>query len=127
MYLRLDEYWSDVGADILVYVDHRDNSPADSFISRLSRQEKNKIDRYIKEFASRGAIRNKEQFRCERSPIYAFKAHQARVLCFFLPNTTKPTLILTHGYSKQTNKISPTELDKADRMYSDVIKAQPKS
>ena len=111
-------------ADILVYVDQSKVSPADSFISGLPRPEKNKLDRYIQEFANRGTIRNDEKFKCEENPIFAFKAHHERVFCFFLPDAPKKTLVLTHGYSKKTQKISPRELKKAHQMYLEVIRAQ---
>lgn len=122
---RLEKYLGDQNtkADILVFIDQHNRAPADIFISKLDRQEKNKIDRCIEEFASRGEILNKQRFRNEGSPIYAFKAGRARIACFFLPNAPKKTLVLTHGYSKQSkqvDRIPKAEWKRAHKVYLEV-------
>lgn len=115
-----DLYVSGREADILVVVNDRGTSPVSDFIDKLDRSDQIKIARLLLEFAERGEIVNTEKFKIEEKPIYAFKARQVRILCFFLPNAQRKTVVLTNGFIKKSQKLPRTELERARKIYSEV-------
>ena len=107
-------------ADIYAYLKENGESHVVDFIEHLNVSEQKKITRHLEFFAERGELRNREKFRVEEKPIYAFKSFQVRILCFFLPNAVKRSIVLTHGLKKQQDAMSRSELDKANRIYKEI-------
>jgi phage-related protein len=107
-------------ADISCYVDSHGRALAMDFIEGLSEGDQKKIVRLLQEFAARGEIRNREKFRLEEKPIYAFKSFQIRILCFFLPRTEKKSVVLTHGFKKKQDSMPPSELQKAKNIFNEI-------
>jgi len=120
--LCIQEYQPGQGADVYVYVRQNGESPADRFIEQLVKKERVLIIRWIKGFSEAGQIRNTERFNNEGDGIFAFKGFQARVLCFFLPNSSKKTIILTHGYMKKSDRLPQRQKDRALEIRSEVIR-----
>ena len=114
-------YYPGSGADILVYVNQRGEALAADFIDGLVETEQKKVVRLIKEFGDRGEIRNTQKFRLEQKPIYAFKSYQVRIPCFYLPDSPKRTIVLTHGFMKKTEKLPLKELARAIQIHDEVI------
>jgi phage-related protein len=96
---------------------------AADFIDGLSIPDQKKAVRLLKEFADRGEIRNREKFRLEEPPIYALKSFQVRILCFFLPKAPKRTLVLTHGFIKKSDDAPTAEIERAKRIYVEVVES----
>jgi len=119
-------YYSGSRADILVYVNQRGEALAAEFIEGLSESDQKKVIRLLKEFAERGEIRNREKFKLEQKPIYAFKSYQIRIPCFYLPDSPKRTVVLTHGLIKKADKLPQRELDKAMQICNEVIQTLKK-
>jgi hypothetical protein len=81
-----------------------------------------KTVRLIQEFANRGEIRNQEKFRLEGKPIYAFKSFQVRILCFYLPNAPRRTLVLTHGFIKKSDNLPRAQIEETKRIFLEIVK-----
>ncbi len=109
-------------ADIFVYKNLRGEPLAFSFIQSLTAADGAKIVRLLEEFAARGEIKNIEKFRLEEKPIFAFKSYQTRLLCFYLPNFAKRSVVLTHGFTKKQNRIPRSELKKATAIYNEIVR-----
>ena len=118
-------YHSGASAEIHVYVNNRGVELVADFIDDLPSQEQKKVVRLIKDFSERGEIKNREKFRLEERSIYAFKSFQVRILCFFLPNSPKKTVVLTHGLKKQKDRLPQSELEKAKRIYEELTGRKP--
>jgi hypothetical protein len=111
-----------VQGDIRAWVSHRDDCPVLRYLEDDAEQrDVATIHRLFLAFAERGMIRNTTKFRMERAPIYVFKAGRVRICCFFLPDAPRPTLVLTHGFTKQSQKMNPREYERAMRIYHDII------
>jgi hypothetical protein len=113
-------YYQGLVADIFVYANPRGRCLAADFIDYLSDSDQAKVTRLIKEFGDRGKIWNREKFRLEDKPIYALKSYQLRLLCFYLPDMPKPTLVLTHGFQKKKDDMPPSELRKAKEIHKEI-------
>jgi len=73
-----------------------------------------------------GQIRNKEMFRKEEGEFFAFKAFQARLLCYF---RSDQRVVITHGFSKKTDNINKQEFARAARIkqeYEDNLSGGPR-
>jgi hypothetical protein len=116
----LKQLHSSEQAEILAYVDSRGKTLSLEFIEGLNESDQKKILRLLEEFTRRGEIRNREKFRFEEKPIYAFKSYQVRILCFFMPNAKKTTIVLTHGFIKKKDDMPPSELKRAKRIYQEI-------
>lgn len=119
--MPVEAYYVGSRADILVYANQRGEVLAADFIDELPESEQKKIIRLLKEFGDRGEIHNTEKFRLEQKPIYAFKSYQVRIPCFYLPDRPRRTVVLTHGFMKQADKLPRRELEKAIQIYNEVI------
>ena len=119
--MPFESYHNGPGADIYVYSTERGESPASEFISGLDKKSQRKVVALLVEFANRGEIRNTQRFRMEEKPIYCFKSDQTRIPCFFLPDKSKKTIVLTHGYKKQAQKLPSRELERAKNVYKLVV------
>lgn len=124
--MPVELYYSGSRADILVYVNQRGEALAVEFIERLPEQDKKKVVRLLREFGERGEIRNTQKFKLEEKPIYAFKSYQVRIPCFFLPDSPRRTIVLTHGLIKKADKLPQRELEKAMQICKEVIHTQQK-
>lgn len=60
-----------------------------------------------------GQIQNREMFRKESGEFWAFKAFQARMLCYFRQDRR---VVITHGFSKKTDKIRKQEFERGTRI-----------
>ena len=121
-------YYSGNGADIQLYENQRGDVLAAEFVDGLPEGDQLKIVRLLKEFAERGEIRNTQKFRLEQKPIYAFKSFQIRILCFYLPGSSKRTIVLTHGFVKKGDKLPKREILKALHIYDEIAgKFNPKT
>jgi phage-related protein len=119
--MSIELYVQGEKADIYVYVDSGGQQLAADFIDQLDESDQKKVLQLLRRFAQKGEIHNREKFRLEEKPIYAFKSFQIRILCFFLPDAAKRTIVLTHGLKKKQDKLSRSELDKANRIYNECI------
>ena len=108
----------DKEAILYSYLDDKDKDLIQMYFSVLAEQDKNKILRLLEKFASKGEIKNKEKFKFLQGSnrIFEFKSYQHRLLCFYLPDRTKKSLILTHGFQKQRGKTPSEQISKAERI-----------
>jgi hypothetical protein len=114
-------YYPGSGAVIQVYENQRGEALAANFIDGLSDDQRLKFVRLLREFGERGEIRNTQRFRLEQKPIYAFKSNQNRILCFYLPDASNRTIILTHGFVKKGGKLPKRELARALQIYDEIV------
>lgn len=110
---------------ILVYVDHRDNAPVLEFVNSLTENEQRLLFQLLKTFCNTQNYVDTTKFRNEGDQIYAFKRGACRLLCFFLPDQPKKTVVLTHGYRKQSQKLPKQEKQRALAIYQ-VVKNELK-
>lgn len=116
-------------AEIAQLVHSDGNSPAEEFISELKKRKPTefiKLIALLERFAEFGEIRDITKFRSEIPPLYAFKAQQTRLFCFFLPGASKKTIVLLNGYKKESRKLSTTDSKKALQLYELFIKENKK-
>lgn len=73
-------------------------SSSKEYYQELSTNQKDKIFHLITVLADVSKIFNKQKFRSEPGQIYAFKAFQDRLLCFFFEGSK---VIITNGFSKK--------------------------
>ena len=92
------------------YFDTNGRSSALEYFEELSFSEKKKLFYVFMQLSKRGKVFNKEKFRCEGDKIYAIKASQDRLLCFFFDGVK---LIVTNGFKKKSNKMPRREKEKA--------------
>lgn len=109
-------------ADLYEYVNEAGKSFVDEFISSCEVSQQKKIIKLLDTFIELGEIRNIEKFRCEENPVFVFKEFQARLYCFFLPDQTKKSIVLTHGTNKKRDKASSADLERAKRIYQEITK-----
>lgn len=96
----------------------RSSAPAQGFVSSLDVKEQAKLFALFDRLANHGEIRNREQFKQVRGPIYEFKRHQVRLLCF----RQGSTWYLTNGYKKKRDRLDPGEVDRAERIMAEHLR-----
>ena len=116
----IKNYLSGVGACIFIYAPSK-RSPIEEYIESLDSPTQKKVLALLKRFVEKGNIFNKEQFRKERGEIWAFKANQARLLCFYYPKAPNKLLVITSCLTKKKNKMPPIELDRADTIRQTIL------
>jgi hypothetical protein len=121
--MPLEMLFSGLQAEIVVYANERGEALA-ARIEGLVESDQKRIVRLLREFADRGGIQNEEKFKLEQGPIFAFKASRVRLLCFYLPNAARRTIVLTHGFLKTSRRLPGRELAKAERICAEITKRQ---
>lgn len=86
--------------------------PAKEFVEGLDVADQMKLIALFCRMARKGSISNQLQFKKIRGPIFEFKKQQMRVFCFREGNRW----LLTNGYKKKTQKLRPSEIDRAERV-----------
>ncbi len=115
---RLTELiYSGASADIYVFKRRNGISPALEFLDSLNPSDNKKVIRLLKFFGDAGQIKNTEKFRLEKKPFFAFKSFQARLLCFFVPDAPRISIVITHGFTKKQDKLPSIELERANEIY----------
>lgn len=92
------------------YFDSKDHSESLDYFESLDDNEQVKLLTLFKLIGNTGAIKNKTKFRSEGDKIYAFKPKPHRFLCFFF---TGKKIIVTNAFHKKTDKLSPSEKNRA--------------
>lgn len=92
------------------YYNQRGKSQAKEYFEDLDRERKLEAFELFKVMAMIGKILNITKFRHEGDGIYAFKPKPNRFLCFFYSDKK---IIITNGFEKKQNKLSPIEKKKA--------------
>ena len=87
--------------------------PALEFFNKLDGRWKARLIYLYKILGDIGQIQNREMFRKESGEFWAFKAFQARMLCYF---RSDQRVVITHGFAKKTDKIRVQEFDRAARI-----------
>ncbi len=108
-------------ADIYAYHNPRNEALAVDFIDGLNSSDQSKLTRLLEAFVERGEIRNTEKFKHEKDGIFAFKSYQVRILCFYLPDASKRSVVLTHGFIKKREELPPKEFEKALRIRKEIV------
>ena len=121
--MPIKEYISGEKGVIAVYVDERNQSDVIDFLENLAESDQKKVIHLFDLFCRQGRIWNEEKFKKEEGPIWAFKSFQVRILCAFLPGKSKPTVLLLHGLHKKADKLSRSDLDKAQLMFGNILKS----
>jgi hypothetical protein len=83
------------------------------FLEAQSVQDQAKLCVLFERLAEAGRISNVEKFKKVRGDIWAFKSYQIRVFCFF---TSDRCVILVYGLKKKTDRYSPKEIERAERL-----------
>ncbi len=91
---------------------NRDVPGLDFFKSLEPRWQARFVNLY-KRLGDFGQIQNREMFRKESEGFWAFKAFQARLLCYFRPDQR---VVITHGFSKKGDAIRRQEFERAARI-----------
>jgi len=108
-------------AVFFVYVDDQDRCPVIDFIDNdITTEEKRRLIRRFEYLLQTDPPYNKEYFRYEGKGIYAIKSNYVRILCFFLRDAPRRTLVLTNGFKKKSQKAPPEELKKAIRIMNEI-------
>jgi len=94
------------------YFNKNGKSQALEYYSELDKKQKVKTIALFMLMGDTGQIRNKEKFNNEGDGIYAFKPKPDRFLCFFIKGKK---IIITNGFRKKTDKLSPDEKNRALR------------
>ena len=90
--------------------------PAKEFYDSLEPTEQARLMALFQLIGEEARISNQEHFkRVEGTDYFEFKKHQIRILCRFQPNGR---LLLVYGFRKKRDRIPPSELDKADRIFA---------
>jgi phage-related protein len=97
----------------------RGKSPAKEYFDDLTRERKLEAFKLFKTMAEVGKIHNITKFRHEGDGVYAFKPKPDRFLCFFFSGKK---IVITNGFEKKTDKLSPTEKKKAQVAQEDYSK-----
>ncbi len=121
--MPIKEYISGEKGVIAVYVDERNQSDVIDFLENLAESDQKKVIHLFDLFCRQGRIWNEEKFKKEEGPIWAFKSFQVRILCAFLPGRRKPSVLLLHGLHKKADKLSRSDLDKAQLMFGNILKS----
>lgn len=87
----------------------------------LPKSDRRKVAALFDLFADFGEIRNREKFVLEEKPIFAFKSFRIRICCFFIPNASRRSIVLTHGFIKKKDDMPKEELDRAMRIHAEEI------
>lgn len=94
-------------------------SPALEYFISLDREEKIKTMNLFELMATEGKIFNKQKFRHEGEGIYAFKPKPNRFMCFFFVGKK---IIVTNGFLKKKDELSPKEKKRALQYQKDFEK-----
>jgi hypothetical protein len=103
------------GVQLTIEYAHEANgeAPGSAFFNSLDPRWQARIVYLYKRLGDVGQIHNREMFRKETGEFWAFKAFQARLLCYFRRDQR---VVITHGFSKKTDKIRKQEFDRAARI-----------
>ncbi len=97
------------------------NRPAKDFIENLESSDHSKLAKSFHYIANIGIIHNTERFRKlggKSGKIYEFKTYpKVRVLCFQLGKTW----LLTHGFTKDTDKTPPNQIRRGEDIMKEHI------
>ena len=88
------------------------------YFEQLPRARQKKLDYYFYVMALMGEIPDITKFRHEGDGIFVFKLQPDRFFCFFFEGSK---IIITNAYEKKTDKMSPPEYAKAQKLRSDYI------
>lgn len=92
------------------YYDQKGKSQPRDFYEKLDQDQKIQLLKLVKIIGDIGQIRNKTKFRSEGDKIFAFKPKPNRFLCFFMEGKK---IIITNGFVKKKDKLSPEEKERA--------------
>jgi hypothetical protein len=88
--------------------------PGEQFYDELSDSDKAKLNKLFEHLGDHGKISNKEKFKkIEATDFFEFKSFQIRMPCFFREGAL---VIITHGFRKKGDRISPAEIKRAERI-----------
>jgi hypothetical protein len=86
----------------------------DFFRDELDVAEQAKLHAMFVLIGETGVIRDRRKFKhIEGTDLLEFKNFQVRMPCFYLPGGL---LVITHGFRKQSDRILPSELARANRI-----------
>lgn len=88
-------------------------SEIEELIKKQDKATRSKINRLINELAEKGIILNTQRFKFEGDKIFAIKANQVRIYCFF---DSGRLILLTSACIKKKQKADPVELVKAKKI-----------
>jgi hypothetical protein len=75
---------------------------------------KAKMNALFARMADQGTIINGEKFKkITGTEFFEFKSFQVRMPCYYLPGRV---LVITHGFKKQSDRIPPSEIARAERI-----------
>ncbi|MCC6220849.1 MAG: type II toxin-antitoxin system RelE/ParE family toxin [Deltaproteobacteria bacterium] len=94
------------------FYDERGRSLAREFFLALPDSRKAAFLALARRLGDAGVIRDETKFRNEGDKIFAFKPQPERYLCFFFAGRK---VIITNGFEKKSQKLSPQEKEKAVR------------
>ena len=104
-----------------VYEDDQGRCPVTDFIDHdITLEEKRRLFGRFDYLRETDPPHNKEYFRHEGKGIYAIKSNYVRILCFFLRDAPRRTLVLTNGFKKKSQKAPPEEIEKAVRIKNEI-------
>lgn len=100
------------------YYDSRGRSRALNYFNDLPNERKRKVLNLFRLMATMGKIHDTTKFRSEGDEIYTFKPQPDRFLCFFFKGSK---IIVTDAFEKRTQKLSPSEKERALNAHEDYI------
>jgi len=90
--------------------------PGLEFFNSMDPRWQARIFSLFRRLGDAGRIENREMFRKETGEFFAFKAFQARLLCYFRADRR---VVVTHGFRKKTDNIRKQEFERAGRIKDD--------
>lgn len=115
------EYAIHVGTEFTLewYFNEAGKSEVFEYVRNLPQSRQKKIVHIFTLLGELGALHNKEKFRYEGDQIFAIKASEDRLLCFFYVDAK---IIITNAYQKQSMRMPVREKERASRARADYIR-----
>lgn len=97
--------------------------PAEEWLESQREKIQQKFAALFAWIGDHGKIWNEQKFKhlTGTTQLFEFKADDGRVLCFFISGKR---LIITHGFSKKSDKTPVGEIERAESIKSDFLKRE---
>lgn len=107
--------------EVLFYEDARGRCPADEFLDVLQPKIRGKVEKWIEKLEKHGPDLPRPYADIVKGKIrelrVGFGSNSYRFLYFFLGKN----IVITHGFSKKTDRVPQGEIERAERFMQDFL------
>lgn len=100
----LEEIYSGLAASILVEHNEENEGGILEDIDKFNQLASKQFLTQLRVTCENGLIRDEKKFKHLEDGIYEFKPSGVRVLCFIVPGSKPPIIVLSHFFKKPTGK-----------------------